>query len=149
MSFHQITVYELLTAGIILVICTIADIRRNEIVFIPCFTGILISLFFPQKNLMSSIGGALLGFVPLFVSALLGSGGGGDAIVAASVGFIYPLTDATYIFLLASAAYALVLGIAVLISKNNKKQLPYIPFLSGSWVAISALSVIQNGGILL
>lgn len=147
MSFPQISIYELLTTCIILTICTVSDIRRNEIVFIPCFMGILLSLFFPQKDLMSSIGSALLGFVPLFISALLGSGGGGDSLVAASVGFIYPLTNAAYIFLLASAAYALILWITVLVSRNSKKQLPYIPFLSGSWVAITALSIIQNGGI--
>lgn len=148
MSLPQISIYELLTTGIILIICCISDIKRNEIMYTPCFIGVLLSLIFPQRNLMKSIGGALLGFLPLFITALLGNGGGGDAIVAATLGFIYPLTNAAYIFLLASSAYVLILSVIVLVIKDKKKQIPYIPFLMGSWLIITIFSISQTGGIL-
>ena len=96
-----------------------------------------------------AFGGAFLGFFPLFIIALFGSGGGGDALLAGTLGFILPFRFAAYLLLLASILYVLILAVLVWKKKNRKLQLPYAPFLGSGWLIVLITSLFTGGGAMI
>ena len=124
--------YPLLLSLAVIIACIVTDLKCRQISPLICLLFVLLSLLDPQKNYLFAFGGAFLGFFPLFIIALFGSGGGGDALLAGTLGFILPFRFAAYLLLLASILYVLILAVLVWKKKNRKLQLPYAPFLHQS-----------------
>ena len=94
--------YPLILSFAAIVACIITDLKWRKIYPLICLFFALLSILDPQKNYLTACGSAFLGFFPLFIMALFGSGGGGDALLAGALGFILPFRFAAYLLLLAS-----------------------------------------------
>lgn len=128
--------YEIIICLIALIICTITDIKSTTIYPLVPLLLILAGLFTPDKNFQNNIYCALIGFVPLFVLNRFGNGGDGDALICGALGFSMPVKFGIRVFFLAYVLYAIILLIAVIITKNKKLQLPYVPFITSSYIII-------------
>ena len=138
--------YPLLLSLAVIIACIVTDLKCRQISPLICLLFVLLSLLDPQKNYLFAFGGAFLGFFPLFIIALFGSGGGGDALLAGTLGFILPFRFAAYLLLLASILYVLILAVLVWKKKNRKLQLPYAPFLGAGWLIMLIISLFTGGG---
>ena len=141
--------YPLLLSLAVIIACIVTDLKCRQISPLICLLFVLLSLFDPQKNYLFAFGGAFLGFFPLFIIALFGSGGGGDALLAGTLGFILPFRFAAYLLLLASILYVLILAVLVWKKKNRKLQLPYAPFLGSGWLIVLITSLFTGGGAMI
>ncbi len=141
--------YPLLLSLAVIIACIVTDLKCRQISPLICLLFVLLSLFAPQKNYLFAFGGAFLGFFPLFIIALFGSGGGGDALLAGTLGFILPFRFAAYLLLLASILYVLILAVLVWKKKNRKLQLPYAPFLGAGWLIVLIISLFTDGGTMI
>ena len=142
-------VYPLLLSLAVIIACIVTDLKCRQISPLICLLFVLLSLLDPQKNYLFAFGGAFLGFFPLFIIALFGSGGGGDALLAGTLGFILPFRFAAYLLLLASILYVLILAVLVWKKKNRKLQLPYAPFLGSGWLIVLITSLFTGGGAMI
>lgn len=133
--------YEIIICLIALIICTITDIKSTTIYPVVPLLLVLAGLFTPNKDLQNNIYCALIGFVPLFVLNRFGNGGDGDALLCGAIGFSMPIKFGISVFFLAYVLYAIVLLIAVIITKNKKMQLPYVPFITSSYIIILIMQV--------
>lgn len=140
------SVFALAATGTALLICLITDLKKKEISPWVCAALVVVTSFDPGKDYVLSIVSALIGFLPLYISALIGHGGGGDALLSGALGYALQIMFALYTFLFASVLYALVLAVVVIITKEKKKQLPYVPFLTAGW-AITLLIYVLEGRI--
>lgn len=127
-------VYSILIVSFVLIACTITDIKNKTIE--PWLCGVLVvaSCLDPSKDYKWSLIGLAVGFIPFFLLALVGHGGGGDALLMGAIGWsvsIYCLAD---MMLYSTMLYALVLAVWVFITKDKKKQLPFAPFVLAAWV---------------
>ena len=138
--------YPLILSFAAIVACIITDLKWRKIYPLICLFFALLSILDPQKNYLTACGSAFLGFFPLFIMALFGSGGGGDALLAGALGFILPFRFSAYMFLTASLLYIVVLAFLVWKKKNRKLQLPYAPFLGAGWLTVLIVSLFSNGG---
>ena len=138
--------YPLLLSFAAIITCVITDLRWRKIHPLICLIFALLSILDPQKNYLTACGGAFLGFSPLFIMALFGSGGGGDALLAGALGFILPFRFSAYMFLMAFLLYIVILAFLVWKRKNRKLQLPYAPFLGAGWLTVLIISLFTNGG---
>ena len=138
--------YPLLLSLAVIIACIVTDLKCRQISPLICLLFVLLSLLDPQKNYLFAFGGAFLGFFPLFIIALFGSGGGGDALLAGTLGFILPFRFAAYLLLLASILYVLILAVLVWKKKNRKLQLPYAPFLGSGWLIVLITYLFTGGG---
>ena len=141
--------YPLLLSLAVIIACIVTDLKCRQISPVICLLFVLLSLLDPQKNYLFAFGGAFLGFFPLFIIALFGSGGGGDALLAGTLGFILPFRFAAYLLLLASILYVLILAVLVWKKKNRKLQLPYAPFLGSGWLIVLITSLFTGGGAMI
>ena len=141
--------YPLLLSLAVIIACIVTDLKCRQISPLICLLFVLLSLLDPQKNYLFAFGGAFLGFFPLFIIALFGSGGGGDALLAGTLGFILPFRFAAYLLLLASILYVLILAVLVWKKKNRKLQLPYAPFLGSGWLIVLIISLFTGGGAMI
>ncbi len=141
--------YPLLLSLAVIIACIVTDLKCRQISPLICLLFVLLSLLDPQKNYLFAFGGAFLGFFPLFIIALFGSGGGGDALLAGTLGFILPFRFAAYLLLLASILYVLILAVLVWKKKNRKLQLPYAPFLGSGWLIVLITSLFTGGGAMI
>ncbi len=128
------TAYELVITGIAILICTITDIRNGTIFPLVCLALVIAAAFEPGKDYALSLISAGISFSILFIIARFGKGGDGDALLNGAVGFTLPLMYMLYVFLIASVAYALVLGFFILRTHNREMQLPYAPFILVGWI---------------
>lgn len=138
--------YPLLLSLAVLIVCIVTDLKCRQISPLVCLAFLLLSLFDSRRNYLASCGGAFLGFLPLFIAALFGSGGGGDALLASVLGFILPFRFAAYLLLTASFSYMLVLALAAWKAGNRKIQLPYAPFLGFGWLLVLITALFLDGG---
>ena len=138
--------YPLLLSLAVLIVCIVTDLKCRQISPLVCLAFLLLSLFDSGRNYLASCGGAFLGFLPLFIAALFGSGGGGDALLAGVLGFILPFRFAAYLLLTASFSYMLVLALAAWKTGNRKIQLPYAPFLGFGWLLVLMTALFLDGG---
>ncbi len=136
----RLSVYPLILSAVMLCICTITDLKFRRISPALCLIFLLLSCFSQDKNYLHSFGGLCLGFLPLFVAALAGNGGGGDAVLAGALGFILPFRFAGCLFLTASFAYILMLLVMIRRTGNPKTRLPYAPFLAFGWFVALMIS---------
>ena len=67
------TLFEIIATGIVLVICVVTDIRKNIIYPWLCGLLVLVASFEPNKDFGMSILTAAIGFVPMFIIAVLGT----------------------------------------------------------------------------
>lgn len=141
--------YPLLLSLAVIIACIVTDLKCRQISPLICLLFVLLSLLDPQKNYLFAFGGAFLGFFPLFIIALFGSGGGGDALLAGTLGFILPFRFAAYLLLLASILYVVILAVLVWKKKNRKLQLPYAPFLGSGWLIVLIISLFTGGGAMI
>ena len=139
------SLYEIIIVSIALLICTITDIRTRQINPWVCVALIVAAAFEPNKDYVNSLITALIGFIPLFIVARVGNGGDGDALLFGAIGFTVPFTFALYLFFLTSFLYVIVLTGVVIKTKDKKKQLPYVPFISAAWVL---LLIMYSTGVL-
>lgn len=137
----SLPVYPLILSAVSLCVCTVTDLKVRQISPVFCLIFLLLSCFSEDKNYLHSFAGLCLGFLPLFVTALAGNGGGGDAVLAGTLGFILPFRFAACLFLAASFSYILVLFAAVRRTGNPKARLPYAPFLALGWFASLIISL--------
>ena len=141
--------YPLLLSLAVIIACIVTDLKCRQISPLICLLFVLLSLLDPQKNYLFAFGGAFLGFFPPFIIALFGSDGGGDALLAGTLGFILPFRFAAYLLLLASILYVLILAVLVWKKKNRKLQLPYAPFLGSGWLIVLITSLFTGGGAMI
>lgn len=133
------TLYELIIVSIVLIICTITDIRTMTIPPWLCLVLIAVAAFEPGRDYANSLISALAGFIPLFILARIGNGGDGDALMFGAIGFTVPLVFALYLFLFTSILYTIVLGGVVIKTRDRKKQLPFVPFILAAWTILHVL----------
>jgi len=133
------TLFEIIATGIVLVICVVTDIRKNIIFPWLCGLLVLVASFEPNKDFGMSILTAAIGFIPMFIIAVLGKGGGGDSLLMGALGYTLPFIFSLYMYLVASLYYVLVLSAVVIKTKDKKKQLPYAPFVFASWLTVLIL----------
>lgn len=140
------SIYEIIITLVALVICTFTDIKKREIN--PLIPVLLIAAGFltPNKNLVENIMCFMIGFAPIFLVNRVGNGGDGDALMCGAMGFSMPLNFGAMVFLITCILYIVVLLPAVLITKNKKLQLPYIPFLLFTYIIVLIIHI--SGGVL-
>lgn len=140
------TLYELIICGIALTVLTIQDIKDGKISSpIVCLVLAVAAVLEFDKDFLQRLYGAALGFIPLFLVARFGGGGDGDALVCGTIGFVMPLRFTAYFLLFTSTAYVIVLAIVKIITKNQTKQLVYMPFASFGFVAGIVYSILTTG----
>ena len=140
------SVYEIIITIVALTICTVTDIKKREIN--PMIPVLLMAAGFltPNKNYMENIICFLIGFAPIFLVNRVGNGGDGDALMCGAMGFSMPLNFGAMVFLITCTLYVVVLLPAIILTKNKKLQLPYIPFLSFTYIIVLIIHI--SGGVL-
>ena len=134
------TLFEIIATGIVLVICVVTDVRKSVIWPWLCGLLVLVASFEPNKDFGMSILTAALGFVPMFIVAVLGKGGGGgDALLIGALGYTLPFIFSLYMYLAASLYYVFILSVVIIVTKNKDKLLPYAPFVFAGWLTILIL----------
>ena len=129
-------VYSLILVTLFLVACTVTDIRNRTVSPPLCLCLVCLSLLEIPKDYLQSLYGFLIAFLPFFLVALFGSGGGGDALMAGAVGWVCGPRLSAYTSFLSSAYYAVVLLLVVCLTRDRKKQLPFAPFLLAAWLTL-------------
>lgn len=130
------SVYALIISGLALAITSITDIRKREICPWVCLALIVLASFDPGKNFGLSILTSFICFLPLFISARIGNGGDGDALLMGAVGYATPFLYGVYTMLFASILYVIVLAAVELYKKKRRMQLPYAPFCFAGWLVV-------------
>lgn len=133
------TLFEIIATGVVLVICVITDIRKNIIWPWLCILLVVVASFEPNKDFGMSALTAAIGFLPMFVIAVIGKGGGGDALLMGALGYTLPFIFSLYMYLASSMYYVIVLSVVVIKTKDSKKQLPYAPFVFAGWLTMLIL----------
>ena len=132
--------YGLAISAAALVYLTIKDIRTKEISLWVCLGVAVLACLEPHKDFMNGLYGLLIGFIPLFLIARIGHGGDGDALVAGALGFLLGPGTISYTLIFGYIAYFFALAIAVIKTKDRKKQLPFIPFMSFGYAVVLLLA---------
>lgn len=131
----SVSLYALVITFCVLATSTITDLKMRVIEPFLCLALLLAAFLDQPKDYVQSLFGLLIGFVPFFIIALAGHGGGGDALLAGAVGWTMHLYITAYTLLFSTALYAVVLIIAVLVTGDKKKQFPFAPFMLAGWIA--------------
>ena len=140
------TIYEIIISMIALIICTVTDIKSKSIIPLVPLLLIVAGLFTPNKDYLANFYCLLIGFLPIFLVNRFGNGGDGDALVCGALGFSMPVNFGAKVFLLTGVLYFIVLLVVVIIKKDKKLQLPYMPFLTLSYIIVLVLHM--SGGLL-
>lgn len=138
-------IYSLIICSTMLIISAVSDLLKHKIwlpvsIGAPVIYAVCIIVSHTDKDWMGMILGMLLVSAPYLIMALAHKGGGGDAVLAAGIGFMSGMIDAVYIVLIASFVYmcfALCLFVRDKIRHTDKvnAEYPYAPFLLIGWAA--------------
>lgn len=131
------TLYGSILCILLLAISTYTDIKTRMIN--PWLAVIVLGLSLIEGKsgeLIYYLAGAMCAFAPIFITARFGSGGDGDALIAGVIGFIMPLPFTASWLIFTHLFYIITLGIAVIKTKDKKKQLPFIPFMAAAWIIV-------------
>ena len=136
------SVWSILFVLLLLVICMFTDLKKKEISmkivigfglvgFVILFRDFMITTpYFPK--------GTLVGILVLLISHVShGAVGDGDAYVLMVTGLVLSLQE-NLILLIGASVVAAVFGILLMVIKrvDRKKELPFIPFLSITYVGM-------------
>jgi len=130
----NVSLYSIIIVTIVLIASTITDLKKRVIEPWLCLALVLAAFIDQPKDYAMSLLGLAVGFIPFFLMAIAGNGGGGDALLAGAVGWSTHLYLAAYTLLGATFLYAFVLLIVVIVTKDKKKQLPFAPFMLSGWL---------------
>ncbi len=134
-----------LSAGILLIICTVSDLRTGTIRLSSAVSGtaagMLCRLLFPDLSFADGFAGIMAGAGLLIVSWLTREAiGRGDCYVLCAIGALegfFRMLEIFFFALLFSAAFAVVL---LLRKKADRKTgFPFMPFLLAAQVLLSAV----------
>ena len=130
----------------LLSICTYEDIRwrRIEIVSVLAFAvlGFIIHMFRMQIGLVDMFGGMLIGVLLLGISIRSGEIiGKGDALIVLVSGIYIGFWN-NLILVWGASALAGIFGVVYIVRGQQKKELPFVPFLLSVYIII----LLYNGG---
>lgn len=130
---YAITVFFCCLFIVLMVIDLERGLLPNKIIYPGAVAALIISIFWPQSNILSGLLGGISGFVFFLLLALVSRGGigWGDVKLAALIGLVtgFPLvTFALFIGILMGG----IIGAVLLLSKIKKRKdaIPFGPFLS-------------------
>ena len=145
-NYLQILIHILLI--IFLIICSIKDIRTRTI-SLKCsiFFGMAISLISIIASI-SSLTDILLSLIPGLCIIFIGfishqAIGYGDGIVVLIIGLSIGLKDTLMCCLLAFFLAAIISVVLILKQHSKKDALPFVPFLSGSYLIIILQKIME------
>lgn len=130
------TLFALIASGITLAFNLYLDLKKGEISPWACAVLFVVASFEPCKDYAMSFLSAAIGFLPMFIVAVIGHGGAGDALLIGSLCYTLPLVFSVYMCLFASLSYVFALIPMIIKSKDSKKRLPYVPFICIGWLII-------------
>ncbi|WP_138495656.1 prepilin peptidase [Paenibacillus pinistramenti] len=145
-SFKGLTGLLLVSLSVIITVSDLKYMRiPNQVLLFFLPPLVLLVLLAPNGPLWSHLLGAICGGVVIFVLALFGGMGMGDAKLFALLGWVIGFKDTVLAFLLACALGSCVYGLLLLLGKVKRGQ--PVPF--GPWLAAGALLAFSYGSHLI
>lgn len=127
---------------ILLVLCSISDIKEKKVYSLPCFVfmmiGIIMESMIKQKGILYIVSGMLPGVLIYIAGIMTGGGiGKGDAIIFIVTGVFIGLKK-SLILLVCSLIVINIIGLFILIFRrgNMKTKIPFVPFILISFIAL-------------
>lgn len=133
---------EFMGVLILLILCSITDIKEKKVYSLPCFifmmAGIILESMIKQKGILNISSGILPGVLIYIAGIMTGGGiGKGDAIIFIVIGVFMGLKK-SLILLVCSLIFINIIGLFILIFRkgNMKTKIPFVPFILISFITL-------------